>query len=58
MYLSLRNMTIAHSVVSFTADWVLGLLPLALCWTLQINQRTKISLVAILALGLLLVLSM
>ncbi|KIM98343.1 hypothetical protein OIDMADRAFT_181770 [Oidiodendron maius Zn] len=51
MYLPLRDTTIAHSVVSFTADWVLGLLPIALCWSLQINQRTKISLIAILALG-------
>jgi hypothetical protein len=45
----------AHSVVSFTADWVLGLLPIAMIWNLQMNRRTKISLACILALGLLLV---
>lgn len=43
----------AHSVVSFTADWVLGLLPVALIWNLQMNRRTKISLAGILAIGLL-----
>jgi hypothetical protein len=45
--------SIAHSAVSFTADWVLGLLPIALIWNLQINRRTKISLACILAVGLL-----
>lgn len=45
--------SIAHSAVSFTADWILGLLPITLIWNLQMNQRTKISLAAILAVGLL-----
>jgi len=45
--------SIAHSAVSFTADWVLGLLPIALIWNLQMNRRTKISLGCILATGLL-----
>lgn len=44
---------IAHSVVSFTADWVFALLPISLVWNIQLNRPTKISLVAILALGLL-----
>lgn len=45
--------SIAHSAVSFTADWVLGLLPITLIWTLKMNRRTKISLGCILAIGLL-----
>lgn len=49
--------SIAHSAVSFTADWILGLLPITLIWNLQMNQRTKISLAAILAVGLLWVLA-
>jgi len=47
------NASIAHSVVSFSADWVLGLLPIAMIWKLQMNRRTKWSLGAILAVGLL-----
>jgi hypothetical protein len=45
--------SIAHSVVSFTADWVLGLLPVALLWRLKMNTRTKVSVAGLLALGLL-----
>jgi hypothetical protein len=45
--------SIAHSAVSFSADWVLGLLPIALIWKLQMNRRTKVSVAAILGLGLL-----
>lgn len=45
--------SIAHSAVSFTADWILGLLPIAMLWHLQMNTRTKVSVAAILAMGLL-----
>jgi hypothetical protein len=45
--------SIAHSAVSFTADWILGLLPVAMLWHLQMNTRTKVSVAAILAMGLL-----
>ncbi|TVY83984.1 hypothetical protein LSUE1_G001347 [Lachnellula suecica] len=45
--------SIAHSVVSFTADWVLGLLPIALIWDLKMNRRTKVSVAGLLSLGLL-----
>ena len=45
--------SIAHSVVSFMADWVLGLLPVALLWSLKMNTRTKVSVAGLLALGLL-----
>jgi hypothetical protein len=47
--------SIAHSVVNFIADWVLGLLPIALIYNLQMNTRTKVSVAAILSLGLLFV---
>jgi len=45
--------SIAHSAVSFTADWILGLLPIFLLWNLQMNTRTKVSVAACLSLGLL-----
>ncbi|KAG0651037.1 hypothetical protein D0Z07_2499 [Hyphodiscus hymeniophilus] len=45
--------SIAHSAVSFTADWVLGLLPIFLVYHLQMNLRTKVSVACILSLGLL-----
>jgi hypothetical protein len=44
--------SIAHSAVSFTADWIMGLLPITFIWNLQMNQRTKMSLAGILAIGL------
>ena len=47
--------SIAHSAVSFTADWILGLLPIALLWHLQMNTRTKVSVATVLGMGLLLV---
>ncbi|KFY32347.1 hypothetical protein V493_00286, partial [Pseudogymnoascus sp. VKM F-4281 (FW-2241)] len=49
----ISDATIAHSVVSFTADWILAILPMALIWNLQLNRFTKVSIAAILALGLL-----
>jgi len=45
--------TITHSVISFVADWVLGLLPISLIWNLRLKLTTKISLAAILGLALL-----
>lgn len=45
--------SIAHSVVSFTADWILGLLPIALIYDLKMNARTKVSVAVLLGLGLL-----
>lgn len=47
------NAAIAHSVVSFTADWILGLLPVVLLWHLKMNTRTKVSVAGLLSLGLL-----
>jgi hypothetical protein len=45
--------SIAHSAVSFTADWILGLLPIALIYNLKMNGRTKVSVAGLLSLGLL-----
>lgn len=45
--------TYAHSGISAMADWTLGLLPIWLIWGLQMNQRTKISIVILLGLGIL-----
>jgi hypothetical protein len=45
--------SIVHSVVSFTADWILGLLPVALLWHLKMDTRTKVSVAGLLSLGLL-----
>lgn len=45
--------SIAHSVISFTADWILGLLPIFLIIHLQMNFRTKASVAGVLSLGLL-----
>lgn len=45
--------SIAHSAVSFTADWILGLLPIFLIYHLQMNLRAKVSVAGILSLGLL-----
>ncbi|KIM94218.1 hypothetical protein OIDMADRAFT_184569 [Oidiodendron maius Zn] len=48
-----RDVTIAQSVVSFIIDCVLGLVPIVMFWNLQMGRRTKVSLAALLALGLL-----
>jgi hypothetical protein len=45
--------SIAHSVLSLTADWILGLLPVALLWHLKMDTRTKVSVAGLLSLGLL-----
>ncbi|TVY47169.1 hypothetical protein LOCC1_G002578 [Lachnellula occidentalis] len=45
--------SITHSAVNFTSDWILGLLPIALIWNLRMNRRTKVSVAAVLSLGVL-----
>lgn len=52
---AIPNASIAHSALSFTADWILGLLPVALIWDLKMNTRTKVSVGILMSLGLLLV---
>lgn len=45
--------TYAHSAISATGDWVLGLLPIWLIWDLQMGKRTKVSVGILLGLGVL-----
>ncbi|KAH8424263.1 uncharacterized protein LDX57_013057 [Aspergillus melleus] len=40
-----------YSVVATICDFILGLLPIALVWNLQMNMRTKAALAGILSLG-------
>lgn len=46
-------MSIGQSALSFFADWMFGLLPIALVWNLSLDKRNKISIAAVLSLGLL-----
>lgn len=41
----------AYSAISCIADWTLGILPVFMVWSLQMNFRTKLSVAAILAVG-------
>jgi hypothetical protein len=43
--------TFAHSAVSATADFVLGILPVSIIWDLKMNLRTKVSVGVVLSLG-------
>ena len=45
--------TIAYSVISAIGDWVLGLLPVAMLWNIQLNKRTKAIVSFLLSLGIL-----
>ncbi len=42
----------AHSAVSASADWVLGILPVWLIWDLKMNIQTKISVGMLLGFGM------
>ena len=53
IYLSNRVTETRVIVTNIVTDFVLALLPVPLIWTLQVNKRTKASLVLILSLGLL-----
>jgi hypothetical protein len=44
--------TYAATAVHAWSDWTLGLLPISIVWNLQIGQRTKLSIIGILALGI------
>ncbi|KAK7989527.1 hypothetical protein PG990_006393 [Apiospora arundinis] len=44
--------TYAAAAINAVADWILGLLPIALVWDLELNRRTKASVAGILALGI------
>ena len=45
------NATFAHSAVSATADFVLGILPVCIIWDLKMNLQTKMSVGVVLSLG-------
>ena len=44
--------TSVYSVLSALSDWCLGLLPIAILWSVQINLRTKVVIAALLSLGM------
>lgn len=50
------NATYAHSAISATADFILGLLPLWIIWELKMNVQTKISVGIVLSMGIMYVL--
>ena len=50
--LLLLSSTYIHLAVTISTDFLLALLPVPFVWQLQLNGRTKITLVCILALGL------
>ena len=49
----LSNVTYAHAAMSAVTDWAFGLLPIAFVWKMQMNPRTKLSVILILSLGFL-----
>ena len=44
--------TTVYSVLSALSDWCLGLLPIAILWSVRINLRTKIAIAGVLSLGM------
>lgn len=44
--------TTVYSILSALSDWCLGLLPIAILWTVQINLRTKVAIASLLSLGM------
>ncbi|TVY43208.1 hypothetical protein LOCC1_G003504 [Lachnellula occidentalis] len=47
----LANVTYAHAAMSAITDWSFGILPIAFVWKMQMNPRTKFSVILILSLG-------
>jgi hypothetical protein len=47
----LVDATYAYSAISCVVDWTLAIVPAFMVWGLQMNTRTKISAVLVLALG-------
>ncbi|TVY78177.1 hypothetical protein LSUE1_G007121 [Lachnellula suecica] len=47
----LANVTYAHAAMSAITDWAFGILPIFFVWGMQMNPRTKFSVVLILSLG-------
>lgn len=44
--------TYAHSAISASADWILGILPIFVIYNLKMNMRTKVSVGFVLSFGL------
>lgn len=49
----LANVTYAHAAMSAVTDWAFGILPIFFVWKMQMNPRTKITVILILSLGFL-----
>jgi hypothetical protein len=49
----LANVTYAHAVMSAVTDWAFGILPIFFVWKMEMNPRTKVSIILILSLGFL-----
>lgn len=47
------NSFIGYSAISCWTDWTFSILPMFLVWNLQMNSRTKLSVVIVLAAGVL-----
>lgn len=47
----ISNAFYGYSAISCLTDWTFSLLPIALVWNLQMNRSTKISVIVILAAG-------
>ena len=47
--------TTVYSVISALSDWCLGILPIAILWSVNINLRTKVAIAGLLSLGMMLV---
>ncbi|KAI1344653.1 hypothetical protein F5Y15DRAFT_118486 [Xylariaceae sp. FL0016] len=45
--------TMGFGAFSIVMDWIVGLLPIAMLWNVRINLRTKVSVAALLSLGIL-----
>jgi hypothetical protein len=48
-----RNIAFVNSITNIVTDIVLAVMPIPLIWRLQVNKRTKASLIFILGLGFL-----
>ncbi|KUJ07107.1 uncharacterized protein LY89DRAFT_601901 [Mollisia scopiformis] len=48
---TLAGITFAHCAMSAITDWIFGILPIFFVWKMQMNPRTKWSVVLILSLG-------
>ena len=49
----LSAVTYAHAAMSVVTDWSFGILPIFFVWKMQMNPRTKFSVILILSLGFL-----